>query len=214
MQTITVNTANHLPPTRSHPTASSYPAAKSTHHHPTKPAPKGNTNADLTFIGTATTLLRFGSLTILTDPNFLHAGDHVHLGPGVSATRVTNPAIDLHELPNIDLVLLSHYHADHFDQEVEQELRRDLPIITTPHAKKCLVDQKEDGEKFEAVTALDTWESLEVHAQDNDKGTETFVTVTAMPGKHVPPGILDKANDIVKAVFVVYIFSEPTTYET
>jgi hypothetical protein len=32
------------------------------------------------FIGTATVLLRYGGLTILTDPNFLHKGDHVHLG--------------------------------------------------------------------------------------------------------------------------------------
>lgn len=50
-------------------------------------------------------------ILILTQPNFLHAGDHVHLGPGVSSTRLTNPSVDLHDLPRIDLVLLSHYHA-------------------------------------------------------------------------------------------------------
>lgn len=43
-------------------------------------------------------------------PNFLHAGDHVHLGPGVSSQRRTNPAVGLHDLPRIDLILLSHYH--------------------------------------------------------------------------------------------------------
>jgi hypothetical protein len=47
----------------------------------------------------------------MTDPNFLHAGDHVHLGPGISGVRRTNPALDLHELPRIDIVLLSHYHG-------------------------------------------------------------------------------------------------------
>lgn len=47
----------------------------------------------------------------MTDPNFLHKGDHVHLGPGVTAERKTNPAIDLEEVPRIDIVLLSHYHA-------------------------------------------------------------------------------------------------------
>jgi hypothetical protein len=30
--------------------------------------------------------------------------DHVHLGPGVTGTRKTNPAVDLHDLPRIDLV--------------------------------------------------------------------------------------------------------------
>jgi hypothetical protein len=32
------------------------------------------------FVGTATVILRYAGFTILTDPNFLHAGDHVHLG--------------------------------------------------------------------------------------------------------------------------------------
>lgn len=38
------------------------------------------------------------------------AGDHVHLGPGVTAKRVTDPAVSMEELPPIDLVLLSHFH--------------------------------------------------------------------------------------------------------
>ena len=34
----------------------------------------------LTFIGTATTVLRIGSSTLLTDPNFLHRGQRAYLG--------------------------------------------------------------------------------------------------------------------------------------
>ena len=34
----------------------------------------------LTFVGTATMLLTFGSLTLLTDPNFLHRGQRAYLG--------------------------------------------------------------------------------------------------------------------------------------
>src|SRR4029077_8276171 len=34
---------------------------------------------NLYFIGNATTLIRFGGLTILTDPAFLHKGEHVYL---------------------------------------------------------------------------------------------------------------------------------------
>ncbi len=99
---------------------------------------KDNGDASVYFIGTATTLIEWCGIRILTDPNFLHAGDHVHLGPGVTAQRKTNPAVDLHELPAIDCILLSHYHEDHFDQLVEKSLSRIFDIITTPHAKECL----------------------------------------------------------------------------
>jgi L-ascorbate metabolism protein UlaG (beta-lactamase superfamily) len=111
----------------------------------------------------------------MTDPNFLHAGDHVHLGPGVTGTRQTNPAVDLHELPNIDVVLLSHYHADHFDQEVEQSLRRDLPIITTPHAKQHLTS-KGDSDSFTSVHALDFWEDLLVSLAKKEPPHQPFKT--------------------------------------
>ena len=39
----------------------------------------------VSFVGTATVILRYAGFTILTDPNFLHAGDHVHLGYGLTA---------------------------------------------------------------------------------------------------------------------------------
>ena len=136
---------------------SALPDAKQTQVHPA--GSSGKENASLYFVGTATTILEWEGVRIMTDPNFLHAGDHVHLGPGVTGTRQTNPAVDLHELPRIDAVLLSHYHADHFDQLVEDSLRRDLPIITTPHARKHLFGGKEEHERFTEVYDLDFFES-------------------------------------------------------
>ena len=107
------------------------------------------------FIGTATVIIKLGGFTILTDPNFLHAGDHVHLGYGLTSERLTDPAIDLDKLPHIDFCVLSHYHGDHFDHVVEERLRKDLPIVTTEHAAGEL---KEKG--FTAAVALDTWDSV------------------------------------------------------
>src|SRR5687767_15322945 len=86
------------------------------------------------FIGTATVILRYAGFTILTDPNFLHAGDHVHLGYGLTAERLTNPALEIEQLPPLDFVVLSHYHGDHFDRVAEERLRKDVPIVTTEHA--------------------------------------------------------------------------------
>jgi hypothetical protein len=36
----------------------------------------------ITFIGTATTIVRLGSFAVLTDPNFLHRGQRAYLGRG------------------------------------------------------------------------------------------------------------------------------------
>lgn len=175
------------------------PDAKETKLHPAN-APDAATNASLFFVGTATTIIEWEGLRILTDPNFLHAGDHVHLGPGVSATRRTNPAIDLEELPHIDAILLSHYHEDHFDKLVEDKLSRSIPIITTPHAHSCLTSKGADS--FTNVHALDFWDSLivDVKPKTVTTGKTASLKVTGMPGKHVPPGPLNAANEILKAV--------------
>ncbi|MGD9763638.1 MAG: MBL fold metallo-hydrolase [Candidatus Binatia bacterium] len=127
------------------------------------------------FVGTATVIIRYGGFTILTDPNFLHAGDHVHLGYGLTAKRLTNPALSIEDLPPIDFCVLSHYHGDHFDQLVEEKLQKDLPIITTEHARAELASKG-----FTAARALDTWDAVTVQKGGAD------VRVTAMPGKHGP----------------------------
>jgi L-ascorbate metabolism protein UlaG (beta-lactamase superfamily) len=162
----------------------------------------GKEDATVFFIGTATTIIEWQGLRILTDPNFLHAGDHVHLGPGVNATRRTNPALDLEELPPIDCILLSHYHEDHFDRLVEDSLNRAFPIITTPHAKACLTSDRSQKEPFQAVTSLDFFESafLNIACPPGSQYKQPAIKVTGMPGKHVPPGPLAVANDLLHAV--------------
>ncbi len=201
---IILEHGKELPPTR---TGGDYPntlpSAKETKFDPAGSGREAG-NAALRFIGTATTILEWEGVRLMTDPNFLHAGDHVHLGPGVTGTRLTNPAVDLHDLPNIDLVLLSHYHADHFDQKVEADLRRDLPIVTTPHAKEHLQEKKEEDEKFTSVYDLDFWENafidIQMAGQENKGKVAPAIKVTGMPGKHVPPGVLGIANDLLGAV--------------
>jgi L-ascorbate metabolism protein UlaG (beta-lactamase superfamily) len=131
------------------------------------------------FVGTATVLLRLGGYTILTDPNFLHQGDHVHLGYGLVSKRLTEPALDIDQLPLLDLVLLSHFHGDHFDRIAEQRLDRAVPIVTTPHAADKLARLG-----FRAPHALRPWESVEVV-----KAGAMPLRISAMPGKHGPSAV-------------------------
>jgi L-ascorbate metabolism protein UlaG (beta-lactamase superfamily) len=130
------------------------------------------------FIGTATVIIRFQGFTILTDPNFLHKGGHVHLGYGITSERLTHPAIPFEQLPPIDLVLLSHFHDDHFDELVQQRLNRATPIVTTKEAGERL---KRMG--YTRVFGLSTWDRMEV-----SKG-EARLRLTAAPGRHGPAGV-------------------------
>lgn len=127
------------------------------------------------FVGTATTIIRYSGFTILTDPNFLHRGERVHLGYGLHATRLTDPAVDMDALPPIDFVVLSHLHEDHFDKLVERRLDRSIPILTTTAAARALARKG-----FGRTIGLNHWDSVNVV-----KGASR-VSLTSTPGRHGP----------------------------
>jgi L-ascorbate metabolism protein UlaG (beta-lactamase superfamily) len=129
----------------------------------------------LTFIGTATTLLRIGGFTVLTDPNFLHRGQRAYLGRGLWSKRRTEPSLQPAQLPPLDAVLLSHLHGDHFDRVARRELDHSLPVITTPHASRRL---RRYG--FEAALPLEPWQESVLRRDD------AVLRITAVPGEHAP----------------------------
>jgi L-ascorbate metabolism protein UlaG (beta-lactamase superfamily) len=130
----------------------------------------------ITFIGNATVLVRCAGFTILTDPTFIHMHEQVSIGYGMQSTRLTNPALEIADLPALDLVLLSHFHGDHFDQVAERDLDKRLPIVTTGEASKELARRG-----FTNSHALETWSSWSA-----SKGGSQ-VKITSMPGRHGPP---------------------------
>lgn len=129
----------------------------------------------VTFVGNATTLITADGITLLTDPNFLHQGQHAYLGYGLVSKRLREPALSIDRLPPIDAVVLSHMHGDHWDRVTQRRLDRTLPILTTPHAAKRLARRG-----FGHAVGMSTWQSHQIA-----KGNST-VTVTALPGKHAP----------------------------
>ena len=69
--------------------------------HVVELGPSGDPSTDegeLRFIGTATVLLRCDGFTVLTDPNFLHQGQHAKLGYGLRSRRLTEPAAQVADL--------------------------------------------------------------------------------------------------------------------
>ena len=128
------------------------------------------------FIGNATVLVRYGGLTILTDPTFIHRHEQVSIGYGMHSTRLVDPAMEIADLPPLDLILLSHFHGDHFDQAAERELDKSIPVITNGEAAKELLQRG-----FRYAKPIDTWSFVTV-----EKG-EMRLRITSMPGRHGPP---------------------------
>lgn len=137
-------------------------------------------------------LLRFGGFTVLTDPNFLHQGEHAPLGGGLRTRRLTQPAIRVDQLPTIDLVVLSHHHGDHFDDRAAAGLDPDTRIVSTGHAVRKLARQG-----FRRLHELETWQTLSLRRGSHE------LSITATPAKHAPTP-LDKVMPPVMGSVLEY----------
>lgn len=124
------------------------------------------------FVGTATTVIRLGAFTVLTDPNFLRRGQRAYLGKGLWSRRLTDPALRPAQLPRLDAVLLSHLHGDHFDRVARSELPKSPPVLTTSQAARKL---RRSG--F-TTYGLETWQQHRL-----EKDGESLV-VEALPAVH------------------------------
>jgi N-acyl-phosphatidylethanolamine-hydrolysing phospholipase D len=109
----------------------------------------------VTWIGHATVLLQLGGLNVLTDPMFSdRASPLSFLGPA----RAQKPGLWPHELPRIDLVVISHNHYDHLDQGSVKLLAQQTggsPLFVVPLGLKKWFA----GEGISHVVELDWWQS-------------------------------------------------------
>ncbi len=129
----------------------------------------------VTLVGESTVLIRSHGFTVLTDPGFLRRGERARLGWGLSVARRADPAIDLDELPPIDVVVVSRLRDDRFDRIARRRLPRDVPVVAPASARTELVAMG-----FESVHALPPWGSLRI-----TRGDETL-TLTATPTRRAP----------------------------
>lgn len=130
-----------------------------------------------TWLGHATVLLRIDSLTVLTDPVF---STRVGLGWGfgtLGPARFVKPALTIDELPQIDLVLLSHAHFDHLDRPTLSRIARRHTRVICAQGTRDLVDDL----GFQDVSELELGESCDLASLASETAD---VRITALPVRH------------------------------
>lgn len=107
---------------------------------PAKPKPNKWPNDRLTvaWLGHATVLLNFFGITILTDPVLLSRIGIPFFFTAIGPKRLTAPALDISELPPVDLILLSHAHFDHFDWRTLRRFDSRPQVVTAPRTRDLL----------------------------------------------------------------------------
>ena len=100
------------------------------------------------WIGHSTFLIKKDDLTILTDPIFSErASPFKRFGP----KRLIPPALNISQLPKIDVVTVSHNHYDHLDirsLKILHELNPDI-IFLIPKGDKNIFDKRNIKNVFE-----------------------------------------------------------------
>ncbi len=158
---------------------------------PAQPPPVDSVkNGELrvTYINHATVLIQTGGVNILTDPIWSKkAGPLSWLG----AKRVRSPGVKIEDLPDIDIILISHDHYDHLDfPTIEKILEKNSPVILTGlgvnERLKCTGEEK--------IIGLDWWQ---------DYNFSKNIKITFVPARHNSGrGIFDK-NKTLWGGFVI-----------
>lgn len=124
----------------------------------------------MTWIGHACVLIQFDGLNLITDPVY---AARVGPLPGVGIRRHAPPAVQWHDLPPIDLVLISHAHYDHLDRVTISALaRRDHPVFVAGLGLERWLSRRGSHR----VQTLDWWQSC--------KPAGDTLSITAVPAQH------------------------------
>lgn len=102
----------------------------------------------ITWIGHASFLIQTQGQNLLIDPNWANWLKIIK--------RMRHPGVHLRDLPNIDLVLVTHAHFDHLDRKTLREVAADQPIVVPFEVGNLVHDLG-----FRSVHELHYWETYE-----------------------------------------------------
>lgn len=150
---------------------------------------------DIQFIRNATLKIKYNRKTILVDPMFSPKHSFMSF---VEPDKMLNPTVDLPHaiddiIQDVDMLLVTHLHPDHFDPAAINALDFSLPTFVQPCDEETV---KEAG--FTQVNAIQ-------NTMDKDG-----ITLSRTTGHHGPKEILEHLGEV--SGFVLQAEDYPTIY--
>jgi len=138
----------------------------------------GQRDLQFAWLGHTTFLIKIDDKVILTDPMFSQqAGTYGWFSP----IRYSKTLASTDNLPVVDVVLITHNHSDHLDEDSIKALIPKTRHFVVPLAVGELLE--EWGVSHKKITELDWWQKISIDG----------LTITAAPAKHTSErGIFDK----------------------
>lgn len=123
----------------------------------------------VTWFGHSSLLLQMHGMNILIDPVF---SEMISPVSWVGSKRFSHPPVSVAQLPEIDILILSHDHYDHLDYDVICEIdpkvkQYIVPLGVENHLKRWKV-------KAEKITNMAWWEETEING----------LTIACTPAQH------------------------------
>ena len=138
-------------------------------------------NPQATLIGHSTVLLQYQGVNILTDPMF---SERSSFSQSIGPKRYTPPALNIGQLPKIDIIVISHNHYDHLDVDSVKTLTSNRflkkingsqPLWLVPLGLKSWLGQFD----IDNVHEMDWWQTYEFKTNTNNQ-----LTIQAQPSQH------------------------------
>lgn len=130
--------------------------------------------SSITQVRNATLVINYAGKKILVDPMLAKKGTYPGF-PGSANSHLRNPLVELpievNKIIDVDAVLITHLHLDHWDDEAQRILPKDKKIfVQNTEDEKILKDQG-----FKNVISLTNkiqWEGISITRTDGVHGTE------------------------------------------
>ena len=137
------------------------------------------------WIGHATFLIKLGNTTIITDPFFSKNAGPLIFGPD----RYVDAAIELKDLPETNLFLLTHNHYDHLDYRTI----KNFPYKNTKVLAPLKLGKYFTKNGFKDVNEMDWYDEIKI----ND------IKITFMPAVHWSKRTLTDTNKTLWGSFLI-----------